>query len=110
MSSSVVVLETKAASVSLARPVYSCPYNFLETLVTQAKRILRQLSTTSYYFYVLFFNCRPCDVAPQNYFFKMPKLVILSTVSSMILFRREAFSTKEARYFEKNQKVVTLTN
>lgn len=35
----------------------------------------------------------------------MPKLVILSVVSGMILFRREAFSTKEARYFEKNEKV-----
>ena len=35
----------------------------------------------------------------------MPKLVILSVVSGMILFRREVFSTKEARYFEKNEKV-----
>ena len=38
MSSSVVVLETKAARVSLARPVYSRTHNFLETPVTQAKR------------------------------------------------------------------------
>ena len=38
MSSSVVVLETKAARVSLARPVHSCLHKFLETPVTQAKR------------------------------------------------------------------------
>lgn len=37
MSSSVVVLETKAARVSLARPVHSCLHKFLETPVTKAK-------------------------------------------------------------------------
>ena len=38
MSSSVVVLETKAARVSLARPVHCRTHKFLETPVTQAKR------------------------------------------------------------------------
>ena len=113
MSSSVVVLETKAARVSLARPVHSRTHNVLETPVTQAKRgsfVNCPQPRTMFSLYVLFSHCRPCDVAQENYFFQMPKLVILSVVSGMILFRREAFSTKEARYFEKNEKVVTLTN
>ena len=114
MSSSVGVLETKAARVSLARPVHSCPHNFLETPVTQAK-------CGSSFVQVSFDNCpQPRSVSnspaflaclfcfpiadhvmlPQKtiYFFQMPRLVILSVVSGMILFRREEFSTKEARY------------
>ena len=108
MSSSVVVLETKAARVSLARPVHARTHNFLETPVTQAKRgsfVNCPQPRSIFSLYVLFCLCRPCNVAPENYFFQMPKLVILSVVSGMILFRREAFSTNEARYFEKNEKV-----
>ena len=107
MSSSVVVLETKAARVSLAPPVQSRTRT-LETPATQAKRgsfFNCPQPRSIFSLYVLFCLCRPCDVAPENYFFQMPKLVILSVVSGMILFRREAFSTKEARYFEKNEKV-----
>ena len=113
MSSSVVVLETKAARVSLARPVQSRTRTHdLETPVTQAKRgsfFNCPQPRSIFSLYVLFCLCRPCNVAPENYFFQMPKLVILSVVSGMILFRREAFSTKEARYFEKNERF-TLTN
>ena len=107
MSSSVVVLETKAARVSLAPPVQSRTRT-LETPVTQAKRgsfVNCPQPRSIFSLYVLFCLCRPCNVAPENYFFQMPKLVILSVVSGMILFRREAFSTKEARHFEKNEKV-----
>ena len=107
MSSSVVVLETKAARVSLAPPVQSRTRT-PQTPVTQAKRgsfVNCPQPRSIFSLYVLFCLCRPCNVASENYFFQMPKLVILSVVSSMILFRREAFSTKEARYFEKNEKV-----
>ena len=107
MSSSVVVLETKAACVSLAPPVQSRTRT-PQTPVTQAKRgsfVNCPQPRSIFSLYVLFCLCRPCNVASENYFFQMPKLVILSVVSGMILFRREAFSTKEARYFEKNEKV-----
>ena len=79
MSSSVVVLKTKAASVSLARPVHARTHTFLETPVTQAKRgsfVSCPQPRTIFSLYVLFSHCRPCEFTQENYFFQMPKLVI----------------------------------
>ena len=105
MSSSVVVLETKAARVSLASPVQSRTRT-LETPVTQAKRgsfVNCPQPRTIFSLYVLFSHCIPA----RELFLSNAEAgdLILSVVSGMILLRREAFSTKEARYFEKNEKV-----
>lgn len=99
MSSSVVVLETKAARVSLARPVQSRTRT-LETPVTQAKRgsfVNCPQPRSIFSLYVLFCLCRLC----RELFLSNAEAgdLILSVVSGMILFRREA------RYFEKNKKV-----